>query len=76
VTTRRIHFTDAPFGRFGSPPSFNRRLGLKWLVRILHPRLFPQPLGPRVKDFHARYYHRTPTDARMRTLLEQAGLAQ
>ena len=53
------------------------RLGVpsrvQWLVRILHPRLFPEPLGPRVE---ARYYHRAPTDAQVRTLLEQAGIAQ
>ena len=56
------------------------RLGVpsrvQWLVRILHPRLFPEPLGPRVTDFHTRYYHRAPTDAQVRTLLEQAGVAQ
>ncbi|HKP65629.1 MAG TPA: hypothetical protein VJX31_03300 [Casimicrobiaceae bacterium] len=43
-------------------------------MRVLHPRLFPEPLGLRVKDFHPRYYHRTPTDAQVRTLLEQAGI--
>ena len=51
-------------------------LGYSGLVRILHPRVFPEPLGPRVKDFHTRYYHRTLTDAQVRTLLEQAGIAQ
>ena len=64
------------FGWFDSPPSLNRLLGVKWLVRILHPRLFPEPLGPRVADFHARYYHRSPTDAQLRPLLEQAGVAR
>lgn len=67
---------DVPFGWFDSPPSLNRLLGVQWLVRILHPRLFPEPLGPRVTDFHTRYYHRAPTDAQVRTLLEQAGVAQ
>ena len=49
---------------------------VQWLVRILHPRLFPEPLGPGVKDLHTRYYHRTPTAAQVRTLLERAGIAQ
>jgi iron complex transport system substrate-binding protein len=65
---------DLPFGWFDSPPSLNRLLGVQWLVRILHPRLFPEPLGPRVKAFHTLYYHRTPTDAQVRALLETAGV--
>lgn len=64
-----------PFGWFDSPPSLNRLLGVQWLVRILHPGLFPEPLGPRVKAFHTLYYHRTPTDAQVRALLDIAGAA-
>jgi len=77
VRAGRIYVApDVPFGWFDSPPSLNRLLGVQWLVRILHPRLFPEPLGPRVAEFHTRYYHRTPTDTQVRTLLEQAGVAQ
>jgi hypothetical protein len=65
---------DLPFGWFDSPPSLNRLLGVQWLVRILHPRLFPEPLGPRVKAFHTLYYHRTPADAQVRALLEASGI--
>lgn len=64
---------DVPFGWFDSPPSLNRLLGVQWLARILHPKLFPEPLAPRVKAFHALYYHREPTGAQVRTLLEAAG---
>jgi hypothetical protein len=64
------------FGWFDSPPSLNRLLGVQWLVRILHPRLSSEPLGPRVAEFRARYYHRSPTDAQLRTLLEQGGVAR
>ena len=67
---------DLPFGWFDAPPSLNRLLGLQWLVRIFHPRLFPEPLGPVVKTFHARYYHRRPTDAQVRALLDSARIAQ
>lgn len=65
-----------PFGWFDSPPSLNRLLGVEWLARVLHPKLFPEPLGPRVKAFHALYYHREPTDAQVRALLETAGVAK
>jgi len=64
---------DVPFGWFDAPPSLNRLLGVQWLARILHPDLFPEPLAPRVKAFHALYYHREPTDVQVRTLLEAAG---
>ena len=64
---------DVPFGWFDAPPSLNRLLGVQWLARILHPDLFPEPLAPRVKAFHALYYHREPTDAQIRTFLEAAG---
>ena len=64
---------DVPFGWFDAPPSLNRLLGVQWLARILHPDLFPEPLAPRVKAFHALYYHREPTDPQVRALLEAAG---
>ena len=77
VRDRRIYVApDVPFGWFDSPPSLNRLLGLQWLARILHPRLFPEPLGPRIRAFHALYYHRETSDAQIRALLEAAGLAQ
>jgi iron complex transport system substrate-binding protein len=66
---------DLPFGWFDSPPSRNRLLGVQWLVRIQHPRWFPEPLGPRVKAFHALYYHRMPDGAQVRALLESAGVS-
>ena len=76
VRAGRIYVSpDLPFGWFDSPPSLNRLLGVQWLVRILHPRLFPEPLGPRVKAFHTLYYHRTPTDSQVRALLETAGIS-
>jgi len=63
---------DVPFGWFDAPPSLNRLFGVQWLARILHPDLFPEPLAPRMKAFHALYYHREPTDAQIRALLEAA----
>ncbi|HYT96106.1 MAG TPA: hypothetical protein VEO36_02185 [Casimicrobiaceae bacterium] len=65
-----------PFGWFDVPPSLNRLLGVQWLARILHPKLFPEPLGPRIKAFHRLYYHREPTDSQVRALLEIAGVSQ
>lgn len=67
---------EAPFGWFDSPPSINRLLGVEWLARALHPKAFPEALGPRIKAFHALYYHREPTDAQIRALLDAAGVAR
>ena len=74
VANGRVHvLADVPFGWFDAPPSLNRLLGVQWLARILHPDLFPAPLAPRVKAFHALFYHRGPTDEPIRALLEAAG---
>jgi iron complex transport system substrate-binding protein len=74
VRSGRVHVPpDVPFGWFDSPPSLNRLLGVQWLARILHLQLFPQALAPRVKAFHALYYHREPTDAQVQALLQAAG---
>jgi iron complex transport system substrate-binding protein len=67
---------DVPFGWFDSPPGLNRLLGVQWLARVLYARLFPEPLGPVIKSFHRLYYHREPTDAQVRALLDAAGVAQ
>jgi iron complex transport system substrate-binding protein len=65
-----------PFGWFDSPPSLNRLLGMHWLARVFYPKLFPEPLGPRIKAFHRAYYHREPTDEQVRALLSTAGLSE
>jgi ABC-type Fe3+-hydroxamate transport system substrate-binding protein len=63
-------------GWFDAPPGLNRLLGVQWLTRIFYPKLFPEPLGPRITAFHRLYYHREPTDTQVRALLETAGLSR
>lgn len=65
---------DVPFGWCDAPPSLNRLLGVPWLARLLHPMLFPEPLETAVKTFHTLYYHRTPSPAQLRALMEAAGV--
>ena len=67
---------DVPFGWFDAPPSLNRLLGVQWLARLLHPKLFPKPLTLAVKALHTRYYHRTPSDAQLRASMEATGLTR
>jgi len=75
VRNNRVYVApELPFGWIDAPPALNRILGLEWLVRILHPAAFPEPLGPRIVEFHRRFYHQTPTDAQVAALLAAAGL--
>ena len=67
---------ELPFGWVDAPPALNRLLGVEWLVRILHPDVFPEPLGPRIREFHTRFYHHTPTDAQVAALVQSAGLSR
>ncbi len=77
VKNGRIYVApELPFGWIDAPPALNRLLGLEWLVRILHPKVFTEPLGPRIKEFHTRFYHRTPTDAQVESLLRAAAIAR
>jgi hypothetical protein len=62
--------------RFAKRRSLSIPLGVQWLVRLLHPKLFPEPLGPRIAAFHRLYYHREPTETQVRALLETAGLSR
>ena len=75
VKNKRIYVApELPFGWIDAPPAVNRLLGVEWLVRVLHPQVFPEPLGPPIKEFHTRFYHRTPTDAQIASLLRTAGV--
>jgi len=72
VRERRVHLAPGlPFGWIDFPPSINRLIGLHWLGRILHPQVFTEPLRPIVRDFYARAYHQSPSDAQLGALLAQ-----
>jgi len=63
---------NVPFGWIDFPPSINRLIGLRWLARMLYPQVFPEDLRPIVRDFYARCYHQTPTEAQLDELLRTA----
>jgi iron complex transport system substrate-binding protein len=65
---------ELPFGWVDAPPALNRMLGVEWLVRVLHPSSFPEPLAPRISAFHQKFYHRSPSAAQVAALLRAAGL--
>jgi len=70
VQTGRIYLSPTlPFGWVDFPPSVNRLIGLWWLAKALYGDLFPEDLRPITRDFYQRFYHMTPTDAQIESLL-------
>ncbi len=70
IKAGRFHLApNVPFGWIDFPPSINRLIGLRWLARILYPDVFPEDLRPIVRDFYARCYHQTPSEAQLDQLL-------
>jgi iron complex transport system substrate-binding protein len=73
IRAGRFHLApNLPFGWIDFPPSVNRLVGLRWLARILYPEAFPEDLRPIVRDFYARCYHQTPSEAQLDQLLRPA----
>jgi iron complex transport system substrate-binding protein len=74
VREGRIHLSPKmPFGWVDFPPSVNRMPGLIWLGKLLYPNLFPEDLNAVTRDFYTRFYHRTPTNAQIASVLEGRG---
>jgi iron complex transport system substrate-binding protein len=70
VKSGRVYLApNAPFGWVDFPPSINRLIGLRWLCRVLYPEAFPEDLRPTVREFYARMYHQTPSEAQLDALL-------
>ena len=70
VRAHRVHLSPKlPFGWVDFPPSVNRLIGLWWLAKILYPDLFPEDLRALTREFYARFYHVTPSDAQIDRVL-------
>jgi len=70
VRAGRVHLSPKlPFGWVDFPPCVNRLIGLWWLAKILYPDLFPEDLRALTRDFYARFYHVTVSDAQIDRVL-------
>ncbi len=70
VRAGRVHLSPKlPFGWVDFPPCVNRLIGLWWLAKILYPNLFPEDLRALTRDFYARFYHVTVSDAQIDRVL-------
>lgn len=73
VATGRVYLTPlAPFGWIDRPPSLNRLIGLRWLVRLLYPEAFEDDLETVVQDFYTLFYQRPLSDPEITALLAEA----
>jgi iron complex transport system substrate-binding protein len=74
VKAGRVYLSPKmPFGWVDFPPSVNRLVGLWWLGKILYPEQFPEDLRPITREFYRRFYHVTPTDAQIDSVLAGRG---
>jgi iron complex transport system substrate-binding protein len=74
VRDKRVYLVPLyPFGWIDEPPGPNRLIGLRWLAKLLYPRLFPEDLRAETKRFYELFYHQTPSDAQLDRLLGKAG---
>src|SRR5579862_4528 len=70
VQDKRVYLEPLyPFGWIDEPPSINRIIGLRWLAKLLYPRLFPEDLRAETKRFYELFYHQAPSDVQLDQLL-------
>jgi iron complex transport system substrate-binding protein len=70
VRDGRVHLSPKlPFGWVDFPPCVNRLMGLKWLAKILYPDRFAEDMRALTREFYARFYHVTPSDAQIERVL-------
>jgi len=74
VKEKRVYLAPRfPFGWVDEPPGPNRIMGLRWMAKLLYPRLFPEDLRAETKRFYELFYHETITDAQLDQLLGAPG---
>ena len=61
-----------PYGWIDGPPSLNRILGLRWLVRLFFPDRFQSDIRNESRSFYKLFYQVDVTDAQLDGLLEGA----
>lgn len=62
-----------PFGWIDRPPSLNRLLGLRWLLRVLHPDAVTTDLRATTRAFCQLFYHVDLDPQQLQALLADAG---
>jgi len=74
VRDRHVYLVPhEPYGWIDDPPGPNRIIGVRWLAKLLYPRLFPEDLRPETKRFYELFYQQSPSDAQLQELLGPPG---
>lgn len=72
VKTKRVYLIPyEPFNWFDRPPSFMRLLGIKWLLHLLHPDLYPIDMTAETRSFYKLFLGVDLTDAQAREVLNR-----
>jgi iron complex transport system substrate-binding protein len=70
VREKRVYLAPtAPFGWIDRPPSLNRVIGLRWLAGLFYPDKLAHDLRATTREFYRLFYHETPSDAELDTLI-------
>jgi iron complex transport system substrate-binding protein len=70
VREKRVYLIPSgPFNWFDRPPSFMRLLGIKWLLKTLHPNRYPADMPAETKAFYKLFLGVELSDADVHTLL-------
>jgi iron complex transport system substrate-binding protein len=70
VKDRRVYLVPLqPFPWVDFPPSVNRVIGLRWLGHVLYPDAFPGGMREEARAFYGLFYHRTPAEQQLDSLL-------
>jgi iron complex transport system substrate-binding protein len=73
VRDRRIYLSpNLPYGWFDAPPGVNRLIGVRWLMSILYPALFPDDLRLVTRAFYKLFYQVDLSEQQIDTLLASA----
>jgi iron complex transport system substrate-binding protein len=59
-----------PFNWFDRPPSFMRVLGIKWLLNLLHPELYPVDMIAATQEFYSLFLGVTLTPVQAKEVLQ------
>jgi iron complex transport system substrate-binding protein len=70
VREARVYLAPtAPFGWIDRPPSLNRIIGLKWVAGLFYPDKLGHDLRETTRTFYRLFYHVSPSDAELDTLI-------
>lgn len=77
VKNKRVYLAPSlPFGWIDQPPSINRLIGIKWLIRLFYPSAHQDhDMRDIAREFYRRFYQVKLSDMQLAELPKNAGPA-